>query len=59
MSQLGSIKRIIQTPDKKNNRATIVIITHKTNELNSRQCLEMFNKNRFFDRFPTLIRLYN
>ena len=54
-----SIKRIIQTPDKKNNRATIVIITHKTNELNSRQCLEMFNKNRFFDRFPTLIRLYN
>ena len=54
-----SIKRIIQTPDKKNNRATIVIITHKTNELNSRQCLEMFNKNKFFDRFPTLIRLYN
>ena len=25
-----SIKRIIQTPDKKNNLATIVIITHKT-----------------------------
>jgi homoserine dehydrogenase len=54
-----SIKRIIQTPDKKNNRATIVIITHKTDELNSRQCLEIFNKNKFFVRFPTLIRLYN
>ena len=54
-----SIKRIIQTPDKKNNRATIVIITHKTDELNSRQCLKIFNKNKFFVRFPTLIRLYN
>ena len=54
-----SIKRIIQTPDKKNNRATIVIITHKTNELNSKKCLEIFNKNKFFIRFPTLIRLYN
>ena len=54
-----SIKRIIQTPDKKNNRATIVIITHKTNELNSRKCLEVFNRNKFIVRFPTLIRLYN
>ena len=26
-----SVKRLIQTPDKKNNKATIVIITHKTN----------------------------
>ena len=54
-----SIKRIIQTPDKKNNRATIVIITHKTNELNSKKCLEIFNKNKFFIKFPTLIRLYS
>ena len=27
-----SIKRIIQTPDKKNKKATIVIITHKTSQ---------------------------
>ena len=54
-----SIKRIIQTPDKKNKRATIVIISHKTSELNSRKCLEIFNKNKFFIKFPTLIRLYN
>ena len=54
-----SIKRIIQTPDKKSNRATIVIITHKTKESNSRECLEIFNKNKFFVKFPTLIRLYN
>ena len=54
-----SIKRIIQTPDKKNKRATIVIISHKTSELNSRKCLEIFHKNKFFIKFPTLIRLYN
>ena len=54
-----SIKRIIQTPDKKNKIATIVIITHKTTELNSRKCLKIFNKNKFLVKFPTLIRLYN
>ena len=54
-----SIKRIIQTPDKKNNQATIVIITHKTTELNSRNCLKVFRKNKYITKFPTLIRLYN
>ena len=54
-----SVKRIIQTPDKKNNRATIVIITHKTTEINSRSCFSIFNKNKNILRFPTLIRLYN
>ena len=34
-----SVKRLIQTPDKKNNKATIVIITHKTPEINCRNCL--------------------
>jgi len=53
-----SIKRIIQTPDKKNNRATIVIITHKTTEINARLCLSIFKKNKNIE-FPTLIRLYN
>jgi homoserine dehydrogenase len=54
-----SIKRIIQTPDKKNNKATIIIITHKTNELNSKKCLSIFKKNKYILKFPTLIRLYN
>tara|TARA_B100001996_G_scaffold187810_1_gene143719 strand:- start:96 stop:1388 length:1293 start_codon:yes stop_codon:yes gene_type:complete len=54
-----SVKRIIQTPDKKNSRATIVIITHKTNEDNSRKCLSVFSKNKNILRQPTLIRLYN
>ena len=54
-----SVKRIIQTPDKKRNSATIVIITHKTSEKNARNCLSIFRKNRNILRFPTLIRLYS
>ncbi len=54
-----SIKRIIQTPDKLNKKATIVIITHKTSEINSKNCLSIFKKNKNILKFPTLIRLYN
>ena len=54
-----SVKRIIQTPVKKRNSATIVIITHKTSEKNARNCLSIFKKNRNILKFPTLIRLYN
>ena len=54
-----SIKRIIQTPEKKSSKATIVIITHKTNELNAKKCLSIFRKNKNILRYPTLIRLYN
>ena len=54
-----SIKRLIQTPDKKNNKATIVIITHKTNELNSKRCLSIFKSDKNILKYPTLIRIYN
>ena len=54
-----SIKRIIQTPDKKNNSATIVIITHKTSEINIKRCLSIFKKNKYILKSPTLIRLHN
>ena len=54
-----SIKRIIQTPDKKKGKATIVIITHKTSEINIRNCLSIFKKKKNILKFPTLIRLYN
>ena len=54
-----SVKRIIQTPDKKNKRATIVIITHKTYEKNASNCLSIFRKNKNILKSPTLIRLYN
>ena len=54
-----SVKRIIQTPDKKNNSATIVIITHKTDENSSKNCLSMFKKNKNILKYPTLIRLFD
>ena len=54
-----SVKRLIQTPDKRNNKATIVIITHKTNELNSKNCLSIFKKDKNILKYPTLIRIYS
>ena len=54
-----SVKRLIQTPDKKNKKATIVIITHKTSEKNAKKCLLIFMKNRNILEKPKLIRLYN
>ena len=54
-----SVKRIIQTPDKKNKKATIVIITHRTTEINAKNCLTIFKKNKNVLKYPTLIRLYN
>jgi homoserine dehydrogenase len=54
-----SVKRLIQTPDKKNNKATVVIITHKTNELNSKNCLSIFKKDRNILKYPTLIRIHS
>ena len=54
-----SVKRIIQTPDKVNKKATIIIITHKTTEINAKNCLSIFKKNKNILKFPTLIRLYN
>jgi len=54
-----SVKRIIQTPDKKNKKATIVIITHKTTEINAKNCLSIFKNNKNITKYPTLIRLYN
>ena len=54
-----SIKRIIQTPDKINQKATIVIITHKTSEVNAKKCLLIFKKDKNILKKPMLIRLYN
>ncbi len=52
-----SVKRLIQTSDKKTNKATIVIITHKTTEINSKKCLSLFKKNKNILKTPTLIRV--
>ena len=54
-----SIERLIQIPDKKNKKASIVIITHKTNEKNSSKCLQLFKKNKDIVKTPTFIRLFD
>ena len=54
-----SVDRIIQTPDKKNKKARIIIITHKTKEIDAKKCLSIFKNNKNILKSPTLIRLYN
>ena len=54
-----SVKRLIQTPDKKNNKATIVIITHKTFEKNIMKCINSIKKKEYLIKAPTFIRVGN
>ncbi len=53
-----SIERVIQIPDHKRKRASIIIITHKANEINSSKCLKLFKSNKNILKSPTLIRLF-
>ncbi len=53
-----SIERLIQIPEHKKKTASIIIITHRTNEFNSRKCLKSFKLNKNILKFPTLIRLF-
>jgi len=54
-----SVKRLIQTPDKKNNKATIVIITHKTFEKNVIKCIDSIKRKEYLIKSPTFIRVGN
>ena len=53
-----SVERLIQIPDHKNKKASIIIITHKTNELDANKCLKLFKTNRNILKVPTRIRLF-
>ncbi len=53
-----SIERLIQIPDKKKRKATIVFITHKCLEKNSLNCIKYLNKNKNVLKNPVLIRLF-
>ena len=53
-----SVQRLIQLPDHKKKTASIVIITHEANELNSKKCLKSFNANNNILKNPVLIRLF-
>jgi len=52
-----SIKTLIQKPDKKNNKASIIIITHKNLEKNNKNLLYSLSKNKFILKKPTFIRI--
>tara|TARA_Y100000590_G_scaffold341502_1_gene389698 strand:+ start:2996 stop:4294 length:1299 start_codon:yes stop_codon:yes gene_type:complete len=52
-----SIRNLIQKPDKKNNKASIIIITHKNLEKNYNNLLSNLAKNKFILKKPTFIRI--
>ncbi len=53
-----SVKRLIQIPDHKKKTASIAIITHESNELNSKKCIRSFKANKNIIKSPVLIRLF-
>jgi homoserine dehydrogenase len=52
-----SIKNLLQSPDKKNNKATIIIITYESLEKNYINLFSNLTKNKFVLKKPTFIRI--
>ena len=52
-----SIKNLIQKPNKKNKKASIIIITHAAIEKNFKSLLSNLVKNKFVLKKPTFIRI--
>jgi homoserine dehydrogenase len=52
-----SVERLIQIPDHKRKTASIVIITHKSNEYNAQKCIKSIRSNKNILKNPILIRL--
>ncbi|MBD1145730.1 homoserine dehydrogenase [Pelagibacterales bacterium SAG-MED34] len=53
-----SIQRLIQIPDHKSKTASIVLITHNSNELDAQRCIKSFKSNKNIIKNPVLIRLF-
>ena len=54
-----SIKNLIQFPDKKKKKASVIIITHQTSEKNFNSLLTSLKKNKFIIKKPIFIRIEN
>ena len=54
-----SIKNLIQNPNKKNKKASIIIITHENFEKNFKNLISSLAKNKFVLKKPTFIRIEN
>ena len=53
-----SVQRLIQIPDHKNKKASIIIITHQTIEQDANNCLKLLKANKNILKTPTRIRLF-
>ena len=53
-----SVERLIQIPNHKMKTASIVIVTHKSREIDAQKCFKSFLKNKNILKIPTLIRLF-
>ena len=53
-----SIERLIQIPDKKLKRASIIVITHKSKEIDAQKSIKRIYKDSNVIKIPTLIRLF-
>jgi len=54
-----SIRNLIQNPDRKNNIASIIIITHQNLEKNYNNLFKNLSKNKFIIKKPIFIRIEN
>jgi len=52
-----SIKNLIQIPNKKTKKASIIIITHEALERKFNELLNNLNKNKFIDKKPIFVRI--
>jgi len=52
-----SIKNLIQKPNKKNKKASIIIITHENSEKNFNNLISNLSRNKFMLKKPTFIRI--
>ena len=52
-----SIKNLIQKPNKRNRKASIIIITHENLEKNFNNLISQLSRNKFVLKKPTFIRI--
>ena len=52
-----SIKRLIQNPFKSKRNSSIIIITHKSKEMNLKKIIKQLSKKRYIIKKPKLIRI--
>ena len=52
-----SIKNLIQKPEKRSKKASVIVITHRNFEKNYKNLILNLSKNKFILKNPTFIRI--